>query len=91
VARAGIGLTNVGPTAIKAVQAEAVLVGQVPDESTLGRIAALAAASAEPVSDLRGPEEYKREMVRVLTVRALRRALARALSAEGRSGGEINS
>ena len=91
VARAGIGLTNVGPTAIKAVQAASALVGQVPDEATLGRVAALAAASAEPVSDLRGPEEYKREMVRVLTVRALKRALARALSAEGRSGGGINS
>src|SRR5947209_9066768 len=90
VARAGIGLTNVGPTAIKAVQAASALVGQVPDEATLGRVAALAAASAEPVSDLRGPEEYKREMVRVLTVRALRRALARALSADGRSGRGTN-
>ena len=91
VARAGIGLTNVGPTAIKAVQAEAALGGQVPDETTLGRVAALAAEATEPVSDLRGPEEYKREMVRVLTVRALRRALARALSADGRSGGGINA
>src|ERR671936_863200 len=91
VTRAGIGLTNVGPTAIKAVQAEAALVGQVPDEATLARIAALAAESAEPVSDLRGPEEYKREMVRVLSVRALRRALARAVSADGRSGGGTNS
>ena len=37
-----------------------------------------AAAEAQPVSDLRGPVEYKRDVVRVLTTRALRRAVARA-------------
>lgn len=80
VARAGIGLTNVGATAIKAAQAEAALIGQVPDETTLKRVAALAAEAAEPVSDLRGPAEYKRDMVRVLAFRALNQALARAAS-----------
>src|ERR687884_853713 len=48
VARAGIGLTNVGPTAIKAVQAEAALAGQIPEETILELAAALATEAAEP-------------------------------------------
>ena len=81
--QAGIGLTNVGPKALRATEAEAFLVGKQPTEETLREAARLAAASAEPVSDLRGPEEYKRAMVRTLTVRALRAAVERA-----RTGGQ---
>jgi carbon-monoxide dehydrogenase medium subunit len=36
---------------------------------------ALAAGESQPVSDGRGPAEYKRAMVRTLTIRALKRAL----------------
>ena len=43
-----------------------------------GAAAVLAAAASDPAADLRGSEEYKRDMVRVLTLRALRRAIARA-------------
>lgn len=78
IAAAGIGLTNVGPTAIRARRAEAALGGQAPDEKTIAAAAAAAAAEAQPVSDLRGPADYKRDIVRVLTARALRRAVARA-------------
>lgn len=76
--QAGIGLTNVGPKALRAADAEAFLVGKQPTDETLREAARLAAASAEPVSDLRGPEDYKRAMVRTLTVRALRAAVQRA-------------
>jgi carbon-monoxide dehydrogenase medium subunit len=78
VSAAGIGLTNVGPMAIKAAEAEAALAGRKPTDETLREVARLAAAAANPNSDLRGPAEYKREMVRVLTGRALARALERA-------------
>ncbi len=78
VAMAGIGLTNVGPTAIRARQAEEALRGRAPDEKAIGQAAVAAAAAAQPTSDLRGPAEYKRDVVRVLTARALRRAVARA-------------
>jgi carbon-monoxide dehydrogenase medium subunit len=75
---AGIGLTNVGLTPIKATAAEAALKGQPPDEATLRRAAELAAEAAQPISDQRGSEEYKRSLVKTLTVRALRQAIARA-------------
>ena len=74
----GIGLTNVGLTPIKAGQAEAALKGQRPDEATIKRAAQLAADASEPSADLRGPVEYKKDLVRVLTTRALRKALERA-------------
>jgi len=77
----GIGLTNVGLTPIKATQAEAALKGKRPDAATIKQAAELAAAAAQPSDDLRGSAEYKKDLVRVLTGRALRRAFERA---EGR-------
>jgi carbon-monoxide dehydrogenase medium subunit len=79
--RAGIGLTNVGLTPIKAEKAEAALIGRRLDDKVIAQAAQLAAGAAEPAADLRGSVEYKRDLVRVLTGRALRTALARA---EGR-------
>jgi carbon-monoxide dehydrogenase medium subunit len=78
VTYAGIGLTNVGQTPIKARDAEQSLLGKPLNESSIHQSADLAAAAAQPTSDTRGPAEYKRDMVRTLTVRALRKALARA-------------
>ena len=74
----GIGLTAVGPTTIRASEAEDALRGGSLDEDALRAAAVLAAAAADPAADLRGSEEYKRDMVRVLTLRALRRAIERA-------------
>lgn len=76
--RAGLGLTNVGPTPIKAVRAEGLLQGKRVDEATIKQAGQLAAEESQPTSDFRGPAEYKRDLVRVLTGRALRKALERA-------------
>ena len=78
VTYAGIGLTNAGPTPVKASAAESFLVGKTLDDETIREAAQLASQAAEPSADLRGSEEYKRDMVRVLAGRALRMALARA-------------
>ena len=74
----GIGLTNVGLTPIKATKAEAALRGKKPDDATIRAAAQLAAEAAMPAGDQRGSEEYKRALVKTLTVRALRKALERA-------------
>jgi carbon-monoxide dehydrogenase medium subunit len=76
--QAGIGLTNVGSVPLKAARAEEALRGKRLDEAAIKRAAELAAAAADPAADLRGPVEYKRDLVRVLTARALRKALERA-------------
>ena len=76
--KAGIGLTNAGPVPIKATAAESFLEGKTLDDEAIREAARLASEEAEPIADLRGSEEYKRDMVRVLTGRALRLALERA-------------
>src|SRR5712691_7924301 len=78
VKSAGIGLTNVGSTAIRAKKAEAALVGNAPDDKAIAAAAAAASAESQPTGDLRGPADYKRDVVRVLTSRAIRSAVARA-------------
>jgi aerobic carbon-monoxide dehydrogenase medium subunit len=76
--KAGIALTNVGATPIKAAKAEEFLQGKNLDETNITQAAQLAAEAAQPSSDLRGPEEYKRGLVKELTRRALVRAYERA-------------
>ena len=76
--RVGIGLTNVGAVPIKATKAEAALTGKRPDDAAIKQAARLAAEAAQPQEDLRGSVEYKKDLVRVLTGRALRKAIERA-------------
>ena len=67
-ARAGVGLTNVGPTPIKAVTAEQRPAGQAADGRRVIKDAArLAAEASQPTVRRRGSVEYKRDLVRVLT------------------------
>ena len=75
--QAGIGLTNAGPIPVKAGSAESFLVGKKLDDETIREAARLASEEAQPSADLRGSEEYKRDMVRVIAGRALRMALDR--------------
>jgi carbon-monoxide dehydrogenase medium subunit len=74
VERAGIALTAVGPTNIRASKAEDALAGRALDDAAIDEAAQLAAEAAQPHGDHRGTEEYKRNVVRVLTARALRKA-----------------
>jgi len=78
VAKAAIVLTNAGPVPLEATDAAQSLVGKVPDEKAAAEAGRLAAAKANPSGDHRGSAEYKREMARVLTGRAVLKALERA-------------
>jgi len=76
--RAGIGLTNVAFSPLKAKKTEAFLAGKALDDSTIKQAAELAAGESQPIDDIRGSADYKRDLVRVLTARALNRAIERA-------------
>jgi carbon-monoxide dehydrogenase medium subunit len=76
--KVGIGLTNVGPTPVKARKAEEFLRGKKLDEANSRQAAQLAADESTPSPDLRGPVEYKKGLVKELTKRALSRAFERA-------------
>src|ERR1700685_159415 len=78
VQKVGIGLTNVGPTPIKAIKAEDFLGGKKLDDANIRQAAEFAGEEAQPSSDLRGPAEYKTGLVKELAKRALTRAAERA-------------
>jgi carbon-monoxide dehydrogenase medium subunit len=81
IEKVGIGLTNAGPTPIKATAAEQSLKGKKPDADAIAAASKLAAQATSPSADRRGTVEYKKEMARVLTARALAKAVARAQGA----------
>src|SRR3954464_4928189 len=75
VTSAGIALTNAGPPPLRATDAEQYLVGKQPDAGVIAEAARRAAAIATPSADRRGAVEYKRQMARVLTGRAIKAAI----------------
>ncbi len=72
-----LALGSAGPTPVRARAAEAILEGQAPTDSTLRAAAAAVKDEVDPLSDIRGSAEYKREMSEVFAYRALRQALER--------------
>jgi CO/xanthine dehydrogenase FAD-binding subunit len=78
IREARIVLGSVGPTPIRALSAEDVLAGQMPSESLFAQAGEAAARDSKPIDDFRGSAEYRRDMVGVLTRRALNMALNRA-------------
>jgi carbon-monoxide dehydrogenase medium subunit len=77
-----IGLTNVSPVPFRATDAEAILAGGPLTEERIEEAGRAAAAQCDPSADLRGSVEYKRDLTRVLTKRAIRKAAARAKGGE---------
>jgi len=73
-----IGLTNVNAVPMRATDAESELAGKKLSDAVLEAAGKAAAAQCEPTADLRGGVEYKRDLVRVLTKRAVKRAAERA-------------
>ncbi len=72
-----------GPTPIRIRAAEAALEGTQLDEADRARAAHVVADAVDPIDDLRGSADYKREMANVWTRRALERLAGRASRASG--------
>lgn len=76
---ASIALGAVSPTPIRAVNAEALLKGKGREESVFKNAGKEAARECRPIDDVRSTAEYRREMVEVLTRRALEQAWDKCL------------
>jgi carbon-monoxide dehydrogenase medium subunit len=69
-----IALGAVGPIPLRAKRAESRLWGQKLDEFSISEASRIASEEVQPISDIRASSEYRREMVRVITERALKQA-----------------
>ena len=74
----GIALTNVNATPLRAKRSEEALKGKQPTDALIEQAASFAAQDCNPSQDLRGDEEYKRAMVKVLVKRMIHKAIGRA-------------
>jgi carbon-monoxide dehydrogenase medium subunit len=72
---ARIALGAVAPVPMRAKKAEAMLIGKAVSAELLEEVGVCASTECKPISDIRGSEEYRRDMVRVFTKRALRKAI----------------
>ena len=81
ITAARVVMGAVGPVPLFADRCAAAVTGEAPGEAVFAEAGRLAAEEAKPISDLRGKEQYRRDVVAVLTRRALARAAERA---EGR-------
>ena len=79
ISKAGIGLTSVGLTNLRAEAAESSLAGAAPGDDAFAEAGRLAAEASDPATDVRGSADYKRHVVDVY----VRRGLAAAAEMAG--------
>ncbi len=72
---ARIALGAVAPTPMRALKAEEFIKGKKINDDLLAEAGVIASQECKPISDIRGSEEYRRDLVRVFTKRALRKAI----------------
>ena len=82
-----VALSAVAPTIIEVDGVAEIMAGHLPD-AVGAAIAAAAAEAAEPISDLRASESYRRHTVGVMAARAVDAAARRAAGEE--SSGAVN-
>ena len=76
VAEARIALGGVSDRPVRAAGAEEALAGGPAERGALAEAAEAAAREVDPIEDIHGSAEYRRDLVRVLTRRALEQAAA---------------
>lgn len=81
-----IALGAVAPTVVHAKSAEKFLEGRVATPENFAEAGRLAVKDARPISDMRASAEYRKDLVAVLTKRALTAAYAQAKAAKASKG-----
>ncbi|MEM3799693.1 MAG: xanthine dehydrogenase family protein subunit M, partial [Thermoprotei archaeon] len=79
ISTAGLGYTNLAPKPLDGDPIATLLVGKKLSKDVLGEVKeALEKFGFSPSTDLRGPDWYKRDMAKNLTIKALNTAVERA-------------
>ncbi|MCP5027871.1 MAG: hypothetical protein GY929_16475 [Actinomycetia bacterium] len=79
-----LALGAVGPTVVDASREGAALLGGPLTAERVAEVAATAAASCSPISDHRCSADFRRQLIRVLTIEAIDDAASRARERQGR-------
>ena len=77
-----IAIGAVAPTPLFVEAAGAALNGKPVSDESIAEAAGIARDAATPINDMRGTIEHRKQLVEVLTTRALRRAITRANNEE---------
>lgn len=75
VADCRIAMGGVGTTPLRAYSAEKILKGSELNDDLLERAAVAASEECSPISDVRASAEYRKDMIRVYTKRAVKKAV----------------
>jgi carbon-monoxide dehydrogenase medium subunit len=70
-----IALASVAPTPLRARKAEAFLKGKETNDRVMREAAEIASGECSPISDIRASAEYRTELVKELTFRAIKRCI----------------
>ncbi|MCP3990886.1 MAG: xanthine dehydrogenase family protein subunit M [Actinomycetia bacterium] len=82
IADGRVGLCAVGPNTTNIGPISDAIAGQAPSEELYAQIGAIAAENCSPATDTRGTAAYKTHLAKELTIRSLRKAVARATGEE---------
>jgi carbon-monoxide dehydrogenase medium subunit len=74
--RARVGITGLGPKAFRAAAVESALTGKKPEAATIGQAAAHAADGIDALADIHASAEFRAELARVYTRRAIQQAIS---------------
>jgi len=72
IVKARLAYGSVAPTIVRAPEVERYLIGKSLTDEVIQRASELARSAASPIDDVRGPADYRVEMMNVTTMRALR-------------------
>ncbi len=75
ITEAKITIGAAAPTPIRARETENFLRGKIISDDLLAEAGVMASGESKPISDIRGSAEYRRDLIRVFTKRALRKAI----------------
>ena len=66
-----IGISSAAPKPLRVYEAESIFKGQSPEPQLIEEAASIVSRASEPITDVRASREYRKEMLRVLTIRAI--------------------
>lgn len=86
-----MAISSAAPKPLRMFEAESILEGRLSEKHVIEKAASVASVASDPITDVRASKEYRKELVRVLTIRAITSILfqLKRESQSGNSSGEV--